>query len=129
MGLFAQEPGSQAYPTGVHRYKGWTREIGTRNVILWFVVIVAGWLLLGRIQDHFLLRATWPDLKPQVEGLTVVGTLDSKDYDHNLYRIVTANQTSRVELTEYGWNSVFDDKNGPMFSPDKGDIIKRVQMI
>lgn len=129
MGLFAQEPGSQAVPTRTQRYTGWTREIGTRNIIIWFVVIVAGWYLIGRVQDHFLLQAHWGDLKPQMEGLTIVGTLDSKEYEHNLYRVVTANQTSRVELTEYGYNTIFSEKNGPLFDPSIGDAIHAVQSL
>jgi len=129
MGLFAQEPGSQAVPTGVHRYTGWTREIGTRNIILLFVAVVGGWFVIGKVWDHYLLQRKWPDLKPQLAGLTVVGTLDSKDYDHNLYRVVTANQTSRVELTSYGWDTIFDDKNGPLFDATIGDTIKNVQRV
>ena len=129
MGLFAKELGKEDYPKPVHRYTGWTREVGTRNLILWCIAVAAAWILIGRIQDHFLLRKVWQNLQPQVEGLTVVGTLDSKDYDHNLYRVVTANQTSRVELTEYGWNTIFDDKSGPLFDPTIGNTIKSVQKV
>jgi len=126
MGLFAQGLDSQPQQ---RLYAGMTREQGTRRLISWFVAVVCAWVVVGRVQDHFLLKAKWGTLAPQHEGLTVVGTLDSKDYDHNLFRIVTANQTSRVELTEYGWNSIFDEKNGALFAPAVGDTIRAVDGI
>ncbi len=126
MGLFAHQPGEQP---ATKLYAGVTREQGTTRLIFWFVTVVVAWIVVGRVQDHFLLQAKWSQLNSVPEGLTVVGTLDSKDYDHNMFRIVTANQTSRVELTEYGWNTIFDEKNGPLFQPTIGDSIRAVQKI
>lgn len=131
MGLFAKDAAEGG--AGVMeqpRRSGWTRERGTRNLILWFVVVVGGWYLFGQIHDHFLLQTKWKPLSPEAEGLTIVGTLDARgDYDHNMFRIIQANKTSKVELTEYGWNTIFDEKNGPMFASEKGGIILGVQNI
>ncbi len=124
MGMFAHAPGTEPTPK---RYQGITKERGTRNLILGFVGLVSIWYVTGRVQDHYLLQKQWPLLTPQSEGLTVVGTLDSRDYDHNLFRIVTANQTSRVELTEYGWGTIFNEKNGPMFRQEIGETIRSAQ--
>src|ERR1043166_8669067 len=115
MGLFAKE--GDGISTDAPGRMAWTRERGTRSLILGFVLILVLWFGIGKIWDHFLLAKTWPSLTPDVEGLTVVGTLDAKgDYDRNLMKIIVANQTSRAELTDYGWRTIFDEKNGKMFS-------------
>ena len=124
MGMFAQEPGTEA---AGKRYQGVTKERGTRNLVIGFAAIVSIWYVAGRVQDHFLLQKQWPVRHADADGLTVIGTLDSRDYDHNLFRIVTANQTSRVELTDFGWNTIFNEKNGQIFRPEIGETIRSAQ--
>ena len=130
MGLFPKEQTASSILMDAPRRMAWTRERGTRSLILWFVIVVGGWYGIGRIQDHFLLQKTYPPLAASPDGLTVVGTLDSRgDYEHNLFRVVQANQTSRVELTEFGWSTIFDDKNGPLFAPTVGEMIRGIQAL
>lgn len=102
-----------------------TRELGTRRLLTIFVALLAVWYVSGQIQDHFLLSRRWPPLQPDVNGLTVVGALNPHtDYDRNYFKIFTENTASRVCLTEYGWNSIFDPRNGPMCSPQVAGVIK-----
>src|SRR5579871_2313088 len=128
MGLFA--PGQEVDRIGIAdapQRMAWTRELGTRRLILAFLVIVGGYFLISKIWDHFLLQKQWPALPSQAEGLTLVGTLDARgNYEQNLFRIVQTNETSHIELTEFGWRSIFDDKNGPLFADTIGERIKGV---
>ncbi|HLK61395.1 MAG TPA: hypothetical protein VKU00_32900 [Chthonomonadaceae bacterium] len=108
----------------------WTKERGTRNLIYGFVLILAIGFGGMKVHDYLLLAKTWPALAPDQEGLTIVGTLDAKgDYDRNLIKIVLANQTSRAELTDFGWRTIFDEKNGPMFSDSIGNTIQYARSV
>ena len=94
----------------------WTRESGTRRLLFGLVALTVAWVGYGQIQDHYLLQKHWERLSPNKQGLTLVGTLNSREsYDRNLIKIITANKSSRVVLTEYGWKSIFDVRNGPLF--------------
>ncbi|HLI50137.1 MAG TPA: hypothetical protein VKV18_15815, partial [Chthonomonas sp.] len=102
-----------------------TRELGTRRLLTIFVALLVIWYVAGQIQDHILLSRHWPPLQPDLNGLTVVGALNPHtDYDRNYFKIFTENTASRVCLTEYGWNSIFDPRNGPMCSPEAAGAIK-----
>ena len=75
--------------------------------------------------DYSLLQKQWGAITPSLTGLTLVGTLNSRDsYDRNLLKIITANKSSRVVLTEYGWKSIFDERNGPLFADRVGNAIE-----
>ncbi len=129
MPLFPQEP--------IPSYKGgpdasqrmfWTREGGTRRLVFAFLALVVSGIIVDRVRDHFLLEQRWKPLSADVSGLTVVGTLDSRgSYERNMFRVVQANKEFRVELTDFGWRSIFDPKNGPMFSEASGNAIKSAQ--
>jgi len=103
----------------------WTRERGTRRLILLFVAILLGWYVYGQVHDHFLLQKVWAPLHPDPTGLTVVGTLDSREsLDRNLLRIVEANNTARAEITDFGWRSIFNGLGNPLFSDRAGGAIR-----
>ena len=118
MPLFPQEP-----PDAAQRML-WTREGGTRRLVLAFVGLILVWIVADRIRDHFLLEQRWKPLVADLSGLTVVGTLDARGgYDRNMFRIVQANKEFRAELTDFGWRSIFDQKTG-MFTEMAGNAIK-----
>ena len=103
----------------------WTRESGTRKLLLLFAVLLVIWFIIGKMQDRMLLSKVWVPLRPDEKGLTIVGTLDSREaYDRNLFRIVQANKTARAELTDYGWRSIFTGTDGPLFSDQAGNAIQ-----
>lgn len=121
MGLFANADGTDGAPQRM----AITRERGTRRLILTFVVLIAAWFLFGKINDQYLLRTKWSPLSPDVQGLTIVATLDRRgDYDRNMFRIVQANQTSRAELTDYGWQTIFTGRDGELFTDSVGETIQ-----
>lgn len=100
------------------------------RLLLILCVVVILWLIVYQVQNRILLSKRWPPLAPKVQGLTVVGTLNPRDnYDRNLFKILTENSSSRVVLTEYGRNSIFDPRNGPMCSSNVSDIIERALRI
>ncbi len=103
----------------------WTRERGTRRLVFSFIGLIILWLIVARVQDHFLLQRSWPRLQARPAGLSVVGTLDPRDsLGRNLFIVVQANQSARVELTDFGWRSIFDPRNGPLFRDRSGNAIK-----
>ena len=125
MGLFAPEQNAAAILENAPTRMRWTRELGTRKLLGSFVGLLAIWFVYGKIHDHFLLQAVWPPLKPQMNGLSVVGTLDARDdVDHNMFRIVHLNESSRAELTDFGWRSIFDSSNGALFTDEVGNNIR-----
>lgn len=106
----------------------WTREGGTRKLIIGFVGLALLWFVVDKIRDHFLLAQQWKPLAADVSGLSVVGALDMRgSYDRNMFRVVQASKEFRVELTDFGWRSIFDPKNGPLFTEQYGDAIKRAR--
>ncbi|MCW3094917.1 MAG: hypothetical protein JWL77_535 [Chthonomonadaceae bacterium] len=126
MPLFPQEPSTalNGGPDASQRMF-WTREGGTRRLVFAFLGLILIWFLVDRVRDHFLLERQWKPLTADLSGLTVVGTLDSRgSYDRNMFRVVQANKEFRVELTDFGWRSIFDPKNGPMYSEQAGNAIK-----
>ncbi len=125
MALFPKELGTEDL-SGAPRRMAWTRERGTSRLLLLLLSLLTIWFVVGRVQDHFLLQKKWPLLQPDATGLTIVGTLDARDaYERNMFKIVQANKTSRAELTDYGWRTIFDSKNGPEFSERKGGAIRQ----
>lgn len=126
MPLFPQEPASSLNggPDASQRMF-WTREGGTRRLVLAFLGLLLIGVVVDRVRDHFLLEQRWKPLTADLSGLTVVGTLDSRgSYDRNMFRVVQANKEFRVELTDFGWRSIFDPKNGPLFTEEAGNAIK-----
>ncbi len=103
----------------------WTREMGTRKLLIGFVAILLIWFVYGKIRDAQLLSQHWPALQPDPAGLTVVGTLDARDnIGRNMFHVIESNKTSHPEITDYGWNSIFDSANGPLFGDNSGSAIK-----
>jgi hypothetical protein len=122
MGLFPKEAEVEGHAP---ERMAMTRERGTRRLLALFVGVLAVWFLAGKVRDHYLLSQVWPTLPPNEQGLTVVGTLDSRSsYDRNMFIIVQSNKTSRVALTTYGWQSIFTGTDGPMFTDTVGEAIK-----
>ena len=102
-----------------------TRETGTRKLVLGFIILVALWLVAAKCWDLFLLRKAWAPVSPEESGLTVVGTLDPRgSYDRNLFRVVQSEGSARAELTNYGWESIFSGKHGPLMSDRVGSVIR-----
>lgn len=129
MALFPKEQDEVALSSSLRR-NGWTREQGTRKLLYVLGAIALIWFVGGKIRDHFLLSRHWEVLKPDPNGLTVVGTLNSRgSYDSNMFKIITANKSSHVELTDYGWKSIFDPSNGPMFSDENANTIEHVLQV
>ncbi len=126
MGLFPKEMevGNVSLGSAPKRMQ-WTRERGTRRLLAGLAIITAAWFAYSQVQDHILLQAHWERLAPNTQGLTLVGTLNSRDsYDRNLIKIITANKSSRVVLTEYGWKTIFDVRNGPLFDDQASGAIQ-----
>ena len=126
MPLFSQEPATALHggPDAAQRML-WTREGGTRRLVLAFIGLILVWFVVDRVRDHFLLEQHWKPLAADAAGLTVVGTLDARGgYDRNMFRIVQASKEFRAELTNFGWRSIFDPKNGPMFTEQAGNAIR-----
>jgi hypothetical protein len=108
----------------------WTREQGTRKLLLGLGIVFVIWLTASKILDSVLLSKKWPPLQPTLDGLTVVGTLNARgQYDRNMLKVVTANKTSRVELTDFGWNSIFDPRNGPLCSDSTAAAILKARSV
>ena len=121
MGLFAK--GENSPPDAAHRM-AWTRERGTRNLVLGFVLFLVLWYGYERVREHMLLQAVWRPLSADTAGLTVAATLDGRSYDQNMFRIIQANQSARVELTDRGWKDIFDGRGGEAFSSASGAAIR-----
>ena len=103
----------------------WTRELGTRKLLGGLGIIAVLWFGFLQVHDSMLLKTQWPQLTANSNGMTLVGTLNSRDsYERNLLKIITANKSSRVVLTEFGWKSIFDERNGPLFSDSVSNAIE-----
>lgn len=125
MGLFPKEAVAEGATMDAPRRIAWTRERGTLKLILLFAGLMLAWYVWGKIQDHYLLEKVWPPLRIDPAGLTVVGTLDSREsLDRNLFRIVEANKTYRAEITDFGWRSIFNGLGNPLFSDSAGNTIR-----
>ena len=97
------------------RRRSFTKEKGTSTVIAGFVAILLIYTVGGQIQDHILLSKKWPPLKPNLNGLTVIGALNPPgSYNRNVFKVTTETGESRLALTQYGWNTIFDENNGPL---------------
>jgi hypothetical protein len=73
----------------------------------------------------YLLRQVWPPLPRNEEGLSVVSTLDRRgEYDRNLFRVVMSEGAARAELTDFGWNSIFGGRHGPLATDSVGNTIR-----
>ena len=126
MGLFPKdiEIGDSTLNSAPRRML-YTRELGTRKLLLALAVIAGVWYGASQAYDRSLLQTRWPTLTPSKTGLTLVGTLNSRDsYDRNLLKIITASKASRVVLTEFGWKAIFNVQNGLMFEDRVGNAIK-----
>lgn len=129
MNLFAQS-GEELAQASARQRVHMTRERGTRRVLIGFVTLMVAWFAVGRVQDRILLSQHWNPLPPEVSGLTVVGTLDGRaSLDRNFFRIVQANKTTRVELTDYGWKTIFSGENASLSSQETGDLIEGVLQV
>ena len=125
MGLFAQDAALENTGAGdASRRMAGIRERGTGRLLLLFAVLVAGYFAYSKIADWSLLQKKWPALTPDSSGLTVVGTLDSRgDYDRNMFKILQVNKSTRVELTDFGWRTIFSGTGGPLFEDKAGNAI------
>jgi hypothetical protein len=109
------------------RLRGVTRETGTRKLVLGFIIVLTLWFAGLRVWDFYLLRHKWPALSPEPSGLTVVGTLDRRgSYDRNLFKIVQSEGATRAEITNFGWESIFNAEHGKLFSDKVGTAIRNV---
>lgn len=103
----------------------WTRELGTRKLLLLFAALLLLWYGYGKVREQQLLSKHWETLPPDPAGLTVVGTLDGREnLGRNMFQIIESNMTSRPELTDFGWNSIFDNAEGEMFGDRVGLSIR-----
>jgi hypothetical protein len=129
MPLFPQEPAlSQMGGPDAAQRMFWTREGGTRRLISAFLALILVGVGVDRVRDHFLLQQKWKPLTADLSGLTVVGTLDARGgYDRNMFKVVQASKEFRVELTDFGWRSIFGPSDGPMFTEAAGNAIKRAR--
>jgi preprotein translocase subunit SecD len=117
-------------PAGYNQRSGLIRESGTRRLVIGGILLIAAYFIYAKVNDTILLQKQWQPLQPDTAGLTIVGTLDSRtDYESNLFRIVTANKTTRVELTDFGKRSIFTDTDGEMSSSGIFDTIAYARKI
>ena len=124
MSLFVKTEEEQAVEAE-HRHVFALRERGTKQIVVGFVAILVVWFIYGRITDTYLLSKKWGPLQADAQGMAVIGTLDDRgSLDRNFFKIVTANQTTRVELTDYGWKEIFNGEEGSINSPSNGDRIQ-----
>lgn len=125
MGLFAQEENAQMMDAPARMWL--TREGGTRKLLLLVVALVVVWWGYGFVRDKQLLSAKWEKLAADEKGLSVVGALDAREsYERNMFRIVQSNKSSRAELTDFGWNTIFTNRDGELFSDSIGEMIKYI---
>ncbi|MCS6775938.1 MAG: hypothetical protein RMJ43_10310 [Chloroherpetonaceae bacterium] len=125
MGLFSEESREQSEVVSAPERMRLTRERGTRRLLMLFAALLLVWFVYGKIKDHILLSKVWPPLVPDEQGLTVVGTLDSRgSYERNLFIVIQSNKQSRVALTNFGWQSIFTGTQGELFDERVGSIIK-----
>jgi hypothetical protein len=104
----------------------WTRELGTRKLLTLLIALAVIWFVVGKVQDHFLLAQRWKPLTPDLNGMTVVAALNPRsNYEKNLFKILTENSASRVVLTQEGWNSIFDPRNGPLCSDSAASALEQ----
>lgn len=123
MGLFPKEdvlPQEEAT-----RQRAIVREVGTRRLIIGFIALLVLWFGGGKLWDAYLLTKRWPELQADEAGLTVVGTLNRREsYDRNLFQVVQIEGQTRAELTHYGWDSIFNGRNGPLSTEQTGVAIR-----
>jgi hypothetical protein len=126
MALFPKDETIGGAATGdAAKRMAWTRELGTRKLLLLFAALLLLWYGYGKIREQQLLAKHWETLAPDPAGLTVVGTLDGREnLGRNMFQIIESNMTSRPELTDFGWNSIFNNEDGEMFSDRIGLSIR-----
>jgi len=125
MALFPKDQGFDESSGSAPKRMRWIREQGTQKLLMLVGVISLAWLCGAQIYDRWLLQAHWQPLAASPSGLTVVGTLNAREsYDRNLFKIINANKSSRVVISEYGWKSLFDERNGPLFSDPVANAIR-----
>ena len=125
MGMFAQSSTADGMTGDAPRRFTGMRERGTRSLLFLVITAVASYLAITKATDSYLLRQQWPPLASDLHGLTVVGTLDSRgDYDRNLFKVKHLNKAARVELTDFGFRSIFNDES-PLFTQSSGDAVKQ----
>jgi hypothetical protein len=125
MPLFPEELSAPPKSGGAASRMAITREMGTRKLVLFFALVLIVLFTAGWLNSRRLLNVRWPALKPDPAGLTVVGTLDSKaSLGRNMFRVVDINQSFRPEITDYGWNYIFDGPPGTPLAPESGRAIK-----
>lgn len=125
MSIFPKDFGTDYEPDSAPSRMRWIREQGTRRLLTGIAVLVGIWLVVSQVYDRWLLQKHWPLLGAHANGLTVVGTLNSREsYDRNLFKIINANKSSRVVITEFGWKSIFDERNGPLFTDVSANAIR-----
>jgi hypothetical protein len=131
MALFPKEQSVDSLALGdAPRRMLWTREQGTRKLLLVLAIVCVIWFGASKILDQVLLSKHWAPLQPTLDGLTVVGTLNARgQYDRNLLKIVTANKSERVELTDFGWNSIFDPRNGSLCSDHTSAAVEKAREV
>jgi len=67
----------------------WTRELGTRKLLGGLGIIAVLWFGFLQVHDSMLLKTQWPQLTANSNGMTLVGTLNSRDsYERNLLKII-----------------------------------------
>lgn len=116
-------------PSGYHQRNGIIRESGTRRIIFGLIALTALYFVYSKISDAYLLKTQWNSLTADTAGLTVVGTLDSRaEYDTNMLQIVNTNKMTRVQLTDFGKDSIFTDmeKDGALFRSSIYETIRYV---
>lgn len=124
MGLFPTDQAVDQHGNAAQRM-AIVREKGTRNLVILFCTVIALWYTCGKVRDHFLLRKQWPQLAASPDGLTVVGALDRRgSYDRNFFRVVHANKSTRVEITDFGWRSLFSNTGKGLFTDASGETIR-----
>lgn len=107
------------------RRRAVTQEAGTRRLVTAFIALLVIWFLCSKGWDIYLLRKAWPPVAPEDTGLSVVSTLDRRGaYDSNLFRVVQSEGDARAELTDYGWEGIFNGKRGALSSAIVGNAIR-----
>ncbi len=106
------------------------RERGTRALLFVTLSVFVVWFVVGKVRDHFLLQQTWEPLTYDAANLTVIGVLDHRgDYEHNFFKVVQSNKTTRVELTGTGSDYCFPPNASKLFDSHIEEIIRGAQNV
>lgn len=74
-----QETIAESSPAPSTAYGRFIRERGTRRILLGAILLAIAYYIYSAVHTSLMLQRTWPALKPDAAGLTVLGIGDPKN--------------------------------------------------